>query len=86
MKQLLVAVGISFLIASCSTTQSRFTWQQEDPPGTEDLLAARLGPVNLQRDMQACSKYQRQMHGGEHVEEGRFSECMVLKGWYQVVQ
>jgi hypothetical protein len=81
MKRMAAHVGIVLLLTACAGGQSRWDWQRTEVQGTEDLLAVRVGPPVLSEDFKLCSEYTREMHG-EAVEEGRFRDCMTLRGWY----
>jgi hypothetical protein len=81
MKTLAIFAGTILLLSACATGEPQWTWQRTEVPGTRDLLAIRIGEPDLGEDLKLCRDYTRDMHG-EAVEEGRFGDCMALRGWY----
>jgi hypothetical protein len=81
MKTLAAFIGTILLLSACGTGEPRWIWQRTEVQGTRDLLAVRVGEPELGEDLKLCRDYTRDMHG-EAVEEGRFRDCMALRGWY----
>ena len=81
MRRVMGLIGAVCLLGACTGNEARWMWAREVPVSEEEKLTSAKENNSLEQELAECKKYQRTMHGAEHVEEGRFSECMALKGW-----